>query len=106
MEALIMCSNHNIKIVIMCFSSFETLIFTLEFTNNWVLCQINWVSIPNVLKIIEYLLKTYGYNFTWRLPLSLVLFIQRRTDRCMYVHAYVCMNGWIEFLGLSKSLDR
>ena len=54
----------------MCFSGLETLIFTLEFGDNWVFCQINWVSIPKFLKIIEYLLKTY---FTWILPLSLAL---------------------------------
>ena len=56
----------------MCFSDLETLILTFEFGNNWVLCQINWVSIPKFLKIIEYLLKTYGY-FTRILPLSLAL---------------------------------
>ena len=56
----------------MCFSGLETLIFTLEFGNNWVLCQINWVSIPKFLKIILYLLKTFGY-FTRILPLSLAL---------------------------------
>ena len=39
----------------MCYSGFETLFFTLEFGNNWVLCQIDWVSIPKVLKIIEYI---------------------------------------------------
>ena len=49
------------RIVIMDFSGLETLVFTLEFGNNWVLCQVNWVSIPKFLKIIEYLLKTYGY---------------------------------------------
>ena len=42
------------------FSGLETLIFTLDFGNNWVLCQISWVSIPKFLKIIEYLPKTYG----------------------------------------------
>ena len=56
----------------MCFSGLEILIFTLEFGNNWVLCQINWVSIPKIFKIIEYLLKTLGY-FTQILPLSLAL---------------------------------
>ena len=56
----------------MCFSGLETLIFTLEFGNNWVLCQINWVSIAKFLKIIGYLLKTFGY-FTWILLLSLGL---------------------------------
>ena len=57
------------RIVIMGFSGLETLVFTLEFGNNWVLCQVNWVSIPKFLKIIEYLLKTYGY-FTRILLLS------------------------------------
>ena len=52
----------------MCFSDLEILIFTLEFGNNWVLCQINWASIPKFLKITEYLLKTLGY-FTQILPL-------------------------------------
>ena len=56
----------------MSFSGLETLIFNLECGNNWVLCQINWVSIPKFLKIIEYLPKTYGY-FTPILPLSLAL---------------------------------
>ena len=36
--------------------------------------QIKWVSVPKFLKIIEYLLKTYGY-FTRILPLSLALYI-------------------------------
>ena len=58
----------------MCFSGLKTLIFTLEFGNNWVLCQINWVSIPKFLKIIEYLLKTFGY-FTQILLLSLALLL-------------------------------
>ena len=58
----------------MCFSGLETLIFTLEFANNWVLCLINWVSIPKFLKIIEYWLKTFGY-FTQILLLSLALYI-------------------------------
>ena len=57
----------------MCFSGLEILIFTHEFGNNWVLCQINWVSIPKFLKIIEYLLETLGY-FTRILPLSLALY--------------------------------
>ena len=38
----------------MCFWGLETLIFTLEFGNNWVFCQINWVSLPKFLKIIEF----------------------------------------------------
>ena len=70
-----MCSNHNIILtVIMCFTGLEILIFTLEFGNNCVLCQINWVLIPKFLKIIEYLLKTLEY-FTQILPLSLALHV-------------------------------
>ena len=30
-------------------------LFTFEFRNNWVLCQIIWVSIPKFLKIIEFI---------------------------------------------------
>ena len=56
----------------MCFSGLETLIFTLELGNNWVLCQINWLLLPKLLRIIEYLLKIYGY-FTQIFPLSLAL---------------------------------
>ena len=56
----------------MCFSGLEILIFTLEFGNDRVLCQIDWESISKLLEMIEYLLKTLGY-FIWIHPLSLAL---------------------------------
>ena len=52
----------------MCFSGLETLIFTLEFGNNWVY-QISRQSIPKFLKIIEYLYKTYICFFYSDTPL-------------------------------------
>ena len=67
-----MCSNPNINSDHVLFWT-RHFIFTPEFRNNIVCCQIYWVSVPCVLKIVVNLLKIVGY-VTQRHSLCLRLF--------------------------------